>query len=84
MKAQENVTLLFLTDDELKQVDAASYSYVARLTQLEEGLYAQGFRIKENSTLFYMAKFKQPSKAVIQLSRSSIKFTETIRILKKE
>ncbi len=85
-QAQENVssTLLFLTEDDLKKVDEASFSYVDRLTKEEEGLYAKGFRIEENSILFDMAKFKQPSEAVIGLSRTSIKFTETIRILTKK
>ncbi len=77
-------TLLFLTEEELKKVDAASYSYVDRLTQVEEGLYAKGFRAKENSTLFLMAKFKQPSKAVIDLSWTNLRFTEKIRILRNE
>ena len=65
----------------MKKVEALSSNYVDQMSQLEETLYAKGFRVKEASQMFYMAKFKQPSKEVIGLSRRNMQFLETIRIL---
>ena len=62
----------------------AGYSYVDRLTQLEEELYAQGIYVKEGSHPYRMSKFKQPSQQVIDASRSNMRFIETIRFLKNE
>ena len=62
----------------------AGYSYVDRLTQLEEDLYAQGIRVKEGSPMSTMAKFKRPSQDVIDLSRKNMRFVETVRYLKNE
>jgi len=62
----------------------AGYSYVDRLAQLEEDLYARGIHVKEGSPMSMMAKFKRPSQEVIDLSRSNMGFIETIRILKNE
>ncbi len=62
-------------------VDAASTSFVDRLTKFDQVACEQGFCVRPCSMLFDMAKFKQPSQNVIDLSRTNIKFTETIRIL---
>lgn len=73
-----------LSRDEVRSAHEAGYSYVDRLTQLEEDLYAQGFHVKEGSPMSMMAKFKRPSKEVIALSRSNMRFVETVRYLKNE
>jgi len=62
----------------------AGFSFVDHLTELEENLSAKGFQVKEGSPMSMMAKFKQPSKEVIALSRNNMRFIETIRILKHE
>ena len=62
----------------------AGYSYVDRLTQLEEDLYARGFHVKEGSPMSMMAKFKRPSQDVIDLSRTNMRFLETVRYFKNE
>ena len=62
----------------------AGYSYVDRLAQLEEELYAKGIYVKEGSHPYRMSKFKQPSQQVIDLSRNNMRFIETVRFLKKE
>lgn len=51
---------------------------------MEKIMYEKGFRPKENTMLFDMAKFKQPADEVIALFEASKKFTETIRILTNE
>ena len=68
----------------MREAEDAGYSYVDRLAQLEEELYAQGIYVKEGSHPHRMSKFKQPSQEVIELSRSNMRFIETVRFLKKE
>jgi len=56
---EENApSLRSLTDYELRMGEEAGYSYVDRLTQLEEDLIARGMFIPEGSQLSRMAKFK--------------------------
>ena len=64
--------------------EEAGYSYVDRLAQLEEELFAKGIYVKEGSHPYRMSKFKQPSQQVIDASRSNMRFIETIRFLKNE
>ena len=49
-----------LTDHEMRMSEDVGYSYVDRLAQLEEDLYAQGQFVREGSHLHSMAKFKKP------------------------
>ena len=52
--------------------EAAGYSYVDRLTQLEEDLFAQGQYIKEESHPFYrMSQFKKPQPEAQELARKA-------------
>lgn len=81
---EDGASLRQLTQDERNVAKEAGYSYVDRLTQLEEDLYAQGFHVKEGSPMSMMAKFKRPSQDVIDLSRTNMRFIETIRYLKNE
>jgi len=77
-------SLRSLSQNEREIVKEAGYSYVDRLSQLEEDLYAKGFHVKEGSPMSSMAKFKRPSKEVIDLSKKNVQFVETVRILKNE
>ena len=80
----EKPSLRSLTDHELRMGEEAGYSYVDRLTQLEEELIAQGIYVKEGSHMSRMAKFKQPSPRVMELSRQNARVLETTRFLKNE
>jgi len=80
----DGASLRLLTQDERQVAKEAGYSYVDRLAQLEEDLYAQGFHVKEGSPMSMMAKFKRPSQDVIDLSRNNIRFIEIVRHLKNE
>jgi len=73
-----------LTDYELRMGEEAGYSYVDRLTQLEEDLITRGMFIPEGSHLSRMAKFKQPTQRVMALSRQNARVLETTRFLKNE
>lgn len=64
--------------------EEAGYSYVDRLTQLEEELYSKGVNVRKGSNSYLMSKFKQPSKEVIDASWNNMKFIEKFRFLKKE
>lgn len=72
-----------LSQSERIMAKEAGFSYVDRLVQLEEDLYAKGIHVKEGSPNSMMAKFKRPSQEVIDLSRMNMGFMETVRILKK-
>ena len=75
-----------LSQSERLMAKDAGQSYVDRLAQLDKDLYAQGFHVKEGSgsPMCMMAKFKRPSKEVIDLSKRNMRFIETVRILKNE
>lgn len=73
-----------LSHDEMRMAKDAGYSYVDRLAQLEEDMYAQGLHVKEDSPMSMMAKFKRPTQEVIDLSRRNLRFVETVRFLKNE
>ncbi len=60
----------------------AGYSYVDRLAQLEEDLYAQGQYVKEGSPFYRMAQFKKPSPTARELSRKAGRMLEATRYLK--
>ena len=79
-----NILVRSLTDHELRMAEQVGFSYVDRLTQVEEELFAQGIYVKEGSHMSRMAKFKQPSQKIINLSRKGMQFTETVRFLKNE
>lgn len=64
--------------------EQVGFTYLDRLSQLEEELYAKGIYVKEGSHMSRMAKFKQPSQEIIELSKRSMQFTETVRFLKNE
>ena len=64
--------------------EQAGYSYVDRLTQLEEELYAQGQFIGEDSPLYRMSKFKQPSPQAMELSAKAVRMLEATKFLKNE
>ena len=72
------------TDRELRLADQAGFSYVDRLAQLEEELYAQGVYVKEGSHMAKMAKFKQPSKEAIEMGQRSMQLIQATRFLKNE
>jgi len=82
--SKDGASLRLLTKDERMVAKEAGYSYVDRLTQLEEDLYARGFHVKEGSPMSMMAKFKRPSQDIIDLSRTNMRFVETVRYLKNE
>lgn len=54
---------------------ATGYSYVDRLTQLEEDLIAQGLYVPEgkDEPLSRMAQFKKPSKEAMELIAINLK-----------
>ena len=81
---EAGASIRLLTQDDRQVAKEAGHSYVDRLTQLEEDLYAQGFHVKEGSPMSMMAKFKRPTQAVIDLSRTNMRFLETVRYLKNE
>jgi len=81
---EEAANIRSLTQDERRMAQKAGYSYVDRLTQREEVLYDQGFHVKEGSPMSMMAKFKRPTQDVIDLSRTSMRFVETVRYLRNE
>jgi len=68
----------------MRMAKEVGYSYVDRLAQLEEDMYAQGIHVKEGSPMSMMAKFKRPTQEVIDLSRRNLRFVETVRFLKNE
>lgn len=71
-----------LTDGEMRTVAEEGYSYVDRLAQIEEDLYAQGVYVKEDSHLYRMSQFKRPSREAIEMNKKSMQLIETTRLLK--
>lgn len=71
-----------LADHELKLSEEAGYSYIDRLTQLEEELYAQGQYVKEDSPFYRMAQFKKPMKEAQELSLKATRMLEATKFLK--
>nr|CAH0110806.1 unnamed protein product [Daphnia galeata] len=75
--------VLHFTDNETQMSEAAGYSYVDRLTQLEEDLFAQGQYIKEESHPFYrMPQFKKPQPEAQELARKAARMLEAAQYLK--
>ena len=64
--------------------EEAGYSYVDRLTQLEEDLFAQGQYIKEDSPFYRMSQFKKPQPEAMELSRKALLMLEAARFLKTQ
>lgn len=62
----------------------AGHSYVDRLTQLEEELYAQGQYIKEDSPFYKMAQFKKPMPEALKLAHKAARMLEATRYLKAQ
>ncbi|XP_046449770.1 chorion peroxidase-like isoform X2 [Daphnia pulex] len=62
----------------------AGYSYVDRLTQLEEDLFAQGQYVKEDSPFYRMSQFKRPNPEAQELSRKSLLMLEATRYLRAQ
>ncbi len=62
--------------------EEVGHSYVDRIMQMEEDLYAQGVYVKEGSHMSRMAKFKQPSQEVIELGQKTMQLIETTLFLK--
>ena len=73
-----------VTDQEMKMGEAAGYSYVDKLAQIEEDLLAQGIYVKEDSPLYRMSQFKRPTREVLELSKMSLQLLETTRYLKNQ
>lgn len=72
------------SDDEMRMSEEAGYSYVDRLTQLEEDLFAQGQYVKEDSPFYRMSQFKKPQPEAQELSRKSLLMLEAARYLKAQ
>lgn len=64
--------------------EEAGYSYVDRLAQLEEDLYAQGQFVKEGSPFYKMAQFKKPMPEAQELGRKAAIMLEATRYLKAQ
>lgn len=74
-----------LTDHEVMRMsEEAGYSYVDRLAQLEEDLYAQGQFVREDSPFFRMAQFKRPQREAQELGRKATRMLEATRFLMKQ
>lgn len=66
----------------MRMSEQAGYSYVDKLSQLEEDLFAKGQYIKEGSPFYKMAQFKKPSPTARELSRKAGMMLEATRYLK--
>ena len=73
-----------LTNNEMRMSEDAGYSYVDRLAQLEEDLYAQGQFVKEGSPFFRMAQFKQPAQEARELGHKAARMMEATRFLQEQ
>lgn len=73
-----------LTQDEMRMSREAGYSYVDRLTQLEEDLFAQGQYVKEDSPFYRMSQFKRPNPEAQELSRKAVRMLEATRYLRAQ
>lgn len=65
----------------MEMSERAGYSYIDKLTQLEEDLYAQGQYVKEGSPFYKMAQFKKPMKEAQELSEKATRMLEAARYL---
>ncbi len=77
-------SLRALTDLEMRMSEEAGYSYVDRLTQLEEDLYAQGQYVKQGSPFYQMAQFKKPQEEARELGRKAARMLEATRFIKAQ
>ena len=69
----------------MRMSQEAGYSYVNRLTQLEEDLFAQGqYVIKEDSPFYRMSQFKRPNPEAQELPRKAARMLEATRYLKAQ
>ena len=68
----------------MKLSQEAGYSYVDRLAQLEEDLFAKGQYLKEDSPFYKMALFKRPSQEARELSRKTSRMLAATRYLKEQ
>ena len=59
-------------------------SYVDRLTQLEDELYAQGHYVKEGSPSYRMAQFKKANPALRELGQKALRQLEAAQFFKKD
>lgn len=73
-----------LTDYEIEMSERAGYSYVDKLTQLEEDLYAQGQYVKEGSPFYKMAQFKKPAPEAQELGRKAARMLAATKYLKEQ
>jgi hypothetical protein len=64
--------------------EEAGYSYVDRLIQLEDELYAQGHYVKEGSPFYRMAQFKKANPEARELGQKALRQLEAAQFLKKE
>jgi len=64
--------------------EEAGISQMENLDKLEEEIYAQNIFVQEGSQLSIMSNHKKPSKEVNELSRSTLRFIETLRFLKEK
>ena len=72
------------TENEMRMSEEAGYSYVDRLAQLEEDLFAQGQYVKEDSPYYRMSQFKKPQPEAQDLSRKALLMLEAARFLKAQ
>ena len=74
----------YLTDDHMRMSEEAGYSYVDRLTQLEEELYAQGHYVQSDSPFYSMAQFKKANPEARELGQKALRMLEATRFLSNE
>ena len=73
-----------LSDEEMRMSEEAGYSYVDRLSQLEDELYAQGHYVKSDSPFYSMAQFKRANPEARELGQKALRMLEATRFLKNE
>jgi len=76
--------LRWLTEHDMKMSEEAGYSYLDRLSQLEDELLRDGHYVKSASPFFSMAQFKRANPEAQELGKKALRMLEATRFLKSE
>ena len=68
----------------MRMSEEAGYSYVDRLSQMEEELFAQGHYVKEGSPFDRMTQFKKANPETRELGQKALRQLEATKFLKNK
>ena len=78
------LTVRSISEAEMRMSEEAGYSYVDRLSQMEEELFAQGHYVKEGSPFYRMAQFKKANPETRELGQKALRQLEATKFLKNK